>query len=117
MHWIGLDATRPTAVAKEAVAAWREQHGDAAARWRTIPGPLRAAFGSEPHLVQHHTDAQRSDRESIKRYQRKMRVVQPRDGTERVLDVVVPLILCLVGLALVAVLGTGLWKMLVWFTT
>lgn len=109
---------RDGAAADAAVAAWREQHGNAAAQWRTIPRPLRDAFASEPHLVQLQANAREAERTSIQRYQRKQRGLTPHGpaGMERVWDIVIPTFLTVLALALVALMGIGMWTAWGWVT-
>ncbi|EAQ00835.1 adenylosuccinate lyase [Janibacter sp. HTCC2649] len=106
---------RDDANAREAIAAWREQHGDAAAQWRTIPGPLRAALASEPHLVHLQEEARQAERTTIQRHEAKVRAAQPR--ADRVLDVVGTLILCGVALSIIAIFGVGVWTIGRWIAS
>jgi hypothetical protein len=106
-------------VAREAVEAWREQHGDAAAQWRTIPVPLRQAFASERHVITLEAEAREADHARIQRYQRKQRGRSPDSSGvgERLWDILIPTCLIVVTLLLVALMGIGLVTAWGWITS
>jgi len=105
---------RNGADAQESVAAWREQHGDAASQWRTIPGPLRDAFASERHMITLEAEAREADHARIRRYQRNQRGQSPNGpvGVERIRDILISTFWIGAGLAVMALLIIGL--MTVW---
>ena len=110
---------RDGAAAQEAVAAWREQHGDAAAQWRTIPAPLREAFASERHMITLEAEAREADHARIQRYQRKQRGLSPDGpvGVERLRDILIPTFWIGVGLSLIALLVIGLVTVWGWIAS